>query len=196
MSPTFVTLLFPLFPATEPKAFSRPKHRCLPNTYKRRKRRKTPKKHQFLKNRRINTFSLRWSADDCRKLMFWWGWAASSEKNQTLGKQIKFQSTQTSWPGNRGRMAPEGRNIWNFEWRTAALGLKPTATHCNTRSPSAAARPAKISIWICTARYRGIWVSQFVGFRKCSIFRGNCDKKQAIYIRIVMSILHKEHIRM
>jgi len=32
---------------------------------------------------------------------------------------------------------------------------------------------AKISIWICTARYRGIWVSRSGGFRRCSNFSGN-----------------------
>jgi len=32
----------------------------------------------------------------------------------------------------------------------------------------------QISIWICTARYREMWVSRYGGFRKCSTFRGNC----------------------
>ena len=34
----------------------------------------------------------------------------------------------------------------------------------------------KISIWICTARYRGIWDSEsrYGGFRGCCIFSGNC----------------------
>ena len=32
----------------------------------------------------------------------------------------------------------------------------------------------KFSIWICTLRYRGIWVARFGGFRGCSIFIGNC----------------------
>jgi len=33
---------------------------------------------------------------------------------------------------------------------------------------------SKISIWICTARYRGIWVAQFCGFWGCSIVSGKC----------------------
>ena len=31
-----------------------------------------------------------------------------------------------------------------------------------------------ISIWICTTRYREIWVSRFGGFGGCSNFSGNC----------------------
>jgi len=33
---------------------------------------------------------------------------------------------------------------------------------------------SKVSIWVCTARYQGIWVSRFGGFRRCSIFSGIC----------------------
>jgi len=33
---------------------------------------------------------------------------------------------------------------------------------------------SKISIWICTARYRGIWVSRFDGLREWSILSANC----------------------
>jgi len=32
----------------------------------------------------------------------------------------------------------------------------------------------QISIRICTTRYRGMWVARFGGFRRCSIFSGNC----------------------
>jgi len=32
----------------------------------------------------------------------------------------------------------------------------------------------KISFWISTMRYRGIWVTRFGRFRGCYIFRGNC----------------------
>jgi len=32
----------------------------------------------------------------------------------------------------------------------------------------------KISFWISTMRYRGIWVTRFGRFRGCCIFRGNC----------------------
>ena len=32
----------------------------------------------------------------------------------------------------------------------------------------------KISIWICTTRYRGIWVSRFGGFWGYSFYSGNC----------------------
>jgi len=35
----------------------------------------------------------------------------------------------------------------------------------------------KISIWICTVKYRGIWASQFRGFRECSIFGGICHTR-------------------
>jgi len=35
----------------------------------------------------------------------------------------------------------------------------------------------KISIWICTVRYREIWVSRFGGFWGCSNFSGNCHRE-------------------
>ena len=37
----------------------------------------------------------------------------------------------------------------------------------------------KILKWICTARYREIWVSRFGGFWSCSKFRGNCHEFSA-----------------
>ena len=37
----------------------------------------------------------------------------------------------------------------------------------------------KITIWICTARYGGIWVSRFGGFRGCSTFSGICHMNES-----------------
>jgi len=33
---------------------------------------------------------------------------------------------------------------------------------------------SKVLIWVCTARYQGIWVSRFGGFRRCRILNGMC----------------------
>jgi len=39
-----------------------------------------------------------------------------------------------------------------------------------------------ISIWMCTARYRGIWGSRYGGFRGCNIFSGNCHMNALCHV--------------
>ena len=53
----------------------------------------------------------------------------------------------------------------------------------------------QIPIWICIARYRGIWVSRFGGFRKCCIFIGNCHTTYVTRVYITFNhtcIQHSE----
>ena len=50
-----------------------------------------------------------------------------------------------------------------------------------------------ISIWIYMARYQGIWVSRFRGFRGCSIFSGNCQcerREKFKYTCVNWNLLH------
>jgi len=65
-------------------------------------------------------------------MFFCRGFAAFSARLQTLGKKLKFRSTQINVPGNRGKMASEGRN---FAWRLSS------ELRVARGSPSAAVRP-------------------------------------------------------
>ena len=49
----------------------------------------------------------------------------------------------------------------------------------------------RISIWICTARYRDIEVSRFGGFWECGIFSGNCRgafQGEWMYVRVCVCV--------
>jgi len=44
-----------------------------------------------------------------------------------------------------------------------------------------------ISIWICTARYWGIWVFRFGWFRRCSFFSRNCHLTHSYIKQVLMT---------
>ena len=53
--------------------------------------------------------------------------------------------------------------------------LQPEIHHIEKlKYPGTNSKLTKICISICTARYRGVWVSRVDGFRGCSIVSGNC----------------------
>jgi len=91
---------------------------------------------------------MRWSADLSGKRVYS-VFSAFSARSGTLGKQRENRATQTNGRRNKGKMASERRKF----------GTSKGARQRRGWSPSAAARPTKISIWTCTARYWEIWFS-------------------------------------
>jgi len=107
---------------------------------------------------------------------------------------------------------------------TQCITLQNAATRCNTLSikstPSASmtdstkksytteihlnkklklvgtnSNQTKISIWNCTARYRGIWFSRFGGFQGCRLFKRNCHRLYVVCKFFLFSMWDATHSR-
>jgi len=61
---------------------------------------------------------------------------------------------------------------------------------CGATDPLLPRAQIRISIWICTIRYREIWDSRFDGFRGCSNFSGNSHVALRSRKRSDLSSLH------